>query len=366
MALNPAAMLSVASQPVGDASAVAAATRTIRFAVVGVGHWGPNLLRNFDQRPASEVRLVIDRDATRLGQVRARFPDMGVSDDFESVLRDDDIDAVVIATPTSTHYRLVRAALEAGKHVLVEKPITTSSAEAIELCVLATSLQRVLMVGHVFVYNRAVQRVRQLIEAGTLGLVQYISMTRTNLGPIRLDVNAAWDLASHDISIANYWLGAEPLTASAIGGSWINPGIEDAVFATLRYPDGILVNVHVSWLNPRKARDITIAGDKKMLTFDDMNLSEPVRIYDKQVTDDRTRPVFVDSFASFRASIRDGDITIPRVLAGEPLRAECDHFLDCINNNTAPLTGGREGLAVVRALEAIERSLRNAGREEAV
>jgi predicted dehydrogenase len=192
-------------------------------------------------------------------------------------------------------------------------------------------------------------------------------MVRTNLGPIRMDVNAAWDLASHDISIVNYWLGANAVTASAVGGTWINPSIEDAMFATLRYPGGVLVNLHVSWLNPRKARDITVVGDKRMLTFDDMNLNEPLRIYDKQVTDELTRPPgLVDSFAAFRASIRDGDITIPKVSLGEPLKAECDHFLECIQTGKPPLTGGREAVAVVRVLEAIERSAHNAGKEERV
>jgi predicted dehydrogenase len=284
----------------------------------------------------------------------------------QSALNDPRVDAVAVATPTSTHYAIVKAALEAGKHVLVEKPITTRSSEAVELCELAAKVNRVLMVGHVFVYNPAVQRVRQYLADDALGRVYYISMVRTNLGPIRMDVNAAWDLASHDISIANYWLDAEPLTASAVGGSWINQGLEDAIFATLRYPNDVLVNLHVSWLNPRKARDITVAGDKKMLTFDDMNPAEPIRIYDKQVTEARTAPAFVDSFASFRASIRDGDVTIPRIPAGEPLRNECEHFLSCITKGTPSLTGGQQGLAVVRVLEAIERSLRNAGREEQV
>jgi predicted dehydrogenase len=191
-------------------------------------------------------------------------------------------------------------------------------------------------------------------------------MVRTNLGPIRMDVNAAWDLASHDISIANYWLDMKPVAASAVGGTWINSGIEDAVFATVRYPYDVLVNLHVSWLNPRKAREITVAGEKRMLTFDDMNLSEPVRLYDRRVADDRISPGFIDTFASFRASIREGDITIPRVQSGEPLRNECDHFLECIAKGAEPATGAREGLAVVRTLEAIERSIRNSGREEKI
>lgn len=338
----------------------------IRIAVVGAGHWGPNLIRNFHDKRASEVRLVVDRAEERLAQVRQRFPDVEVCQDAARAFDDARIDAVVIATPTSTHYPLVKAALTAGKHVLVEKPITTHAPEGEELVALAERARRVLMVGHVFCYNTGIQRVRQYVQESRLGRVYYISMVRTNLGPIRVDVNAAWDLASHDVSIVNFWLGANALSASASGGTWINAGIEDAVFATLRYPNDVLVNLHASWLNPRKARDITVVGDKCMLTFDDMNLMEPIRLYDKQVTDERVRPGFIDSFSSFRASVRDGDITIPKVPMGEPLKAECDHFLACIRSGEPPLSGGREGVAVVRALEAIERSIRNQGREERV
>jgi predicted dehydrogenase len=338
----------------------------LRVAVVGAGHWGPNLIRNFDNPPASIVHVVVDREAGRLEQVRARFPGIRVSEKFEDVIGDSSIECVVIATPTSTHYPLVKAALEARKHVLVEKPITTHAAEAEELTQLAEKAGVVLMVGHVFLFNGAVQKVREYLERGELGRVYYVSMVRTNLGPIRVDVNASWDLISHDVSIANYWLGEVPETVSAIGGTWINPGIEDAVFATLRYPGGMLANVHASWLNPRKARDITVAGDKRMLTFDDMNLLEPVRIYDKQVTDKTIKPTFIDSFALFRASVRDGDITIPKISAGEPLRVECDHFLDCVRHRKRPLVGGPEATAVVRVLEAIDRSMRDGGREQRV
>jgi predicted dehydrogenase len=338
----------------------------IRVAVLGAGHWGPNLIRNFHNREQSEVAWVIDPDDARLAHVRARFPDVRTGNQATLALDDASVDAVVVATPTSTHYKLAKAALEGGKHVLVEKPIATKVEEAAELCELAARHTRVLMVGHVFVYNPGVQRVRRHLDAGELGRVYYVSMVRTNLGPIRVDVNAAWDLAAHDISIVNYWLGCDPLTVSAIGGTWINPGIEDAVFATMRYPGDVLVNLHVSWLNPRKARDITVVGEKRMLTFDDMNLSEPLRIYDKQVTEARATPDWVDSFASFRASIRDGDITIPKVALGEPLKTECDHFLDCVRSGRAPLTDGRGALVVVRALDALQRSVRNHGREEVV
>ena len=336
----------------------------IRVAVVGAGHWGPNLIRNFHNRERSEVLWVVDRDPGRLGQVRGRFPEIQVAQEAEPALADVRVDGVVIATPTSTHYRFAKAALERGKHVLVEKPIATAAGEGAELCALAVAGGRVLMVGHVFLFNPGIQRVKQYLDAGELGRIYYVAMVRTNLGPIRVDVDAAWDLASHDVSVVNYWLESEPVTVAAVGGTWINPGVADAVFATLRYPDDVLVNLHVSWLNPRKARDITVVGEKRMLTFDDMNLTEPIRVYDKRVTDDRTTVGYVDSFASFRASIREGEIVIPRVVLGEPLRAECEHFLDCVESGKPPLTGGEQGMAVVRVLEAIERSARNGGREE--
>ncbi|HUP85271.1 MAG TPA: Gfo/Idh/MocA family oxidoreductase [Acidimicrobiales bacterium] len=338
----------------------------IGVVVVGAGHWGPNLIRNFHNPPASRVVRVVDQSERRLAQVAERYPDVAIGTRLDDALEDDDVSAVVVATPTSTHHVIVRQALGAGRHVLVEKPITTTSAEGLELDALARQRGVVLMVGHVFVYNGGVRKVREYIEQDVLGTIFYISMVRTNLGPIRVDVNAAWDLASHDISIANYWLTAEPIAASAVGGSWINPGVEDAVFATLRYPRGVLVNLHSSWLNPRKSRDITVVGDRSMLTLDDMNLNEPIRIYDKGVTDETFTPAFIDTFASFRAGLREGSITIPRVGLGEPLRAECDHFLDCIASGSAPMTGAPEAISVVRVLEAIERSARNGGREEPV
>src|SRR3954452_14788015 len=236
----------------------------LRIAVIGAGHWGPNLIRNFHNHQASDVVWVVDRDESRLALTRSRYPEIRVTPDAGLVLADPEVDAVVIATPTTTHYALAAAALRAGKHVLVEKPIATRLAEAEELCELAQAGKRVLMVGHVFLFNAAIRRVKEYLDQGKLGQIFYIPMVRTNLGPIRMDVNAAWDLAAHDVSIANYWLEALPSSVAAHGGSWINAGIEDAVFAHLWYPDGIMVNLHVSWLSPRKVRDITIVGEKGM------------------------------------------------------------------------------------------------------
>lgn len=346
----------------------------IDIAIAGAGHWGPNLIRNFHNRQTSRVRWVVDSDLARRERVAATYgSEVTVTDDFAKVCADVAVQAVVIATPTSTHYALAKAALEHGKHVLVEKPITASSAEAEELCALAEANKLILMVGHVFLYNTAVQRVRELLNAGDLGRIYYLAMVRTNLGPIRTDVNAAWDLASHDVSIANYWLGSQPLSVSAVGGVWINPGLEDAVFATLRYPNDILATIHVSWLNPKKAREVTIVGDRRMLTYDDMNLSEPLRIYDRGVLEEPAtstagegEPFSSDTFSSFRASIRQGDITIPNVALNEPLRTEAEHFIECVQFGTPPMTTGADGVATVRTLEAVQRSIANRGQEEAV
>jgi predicted dehydrogenase len=338
--------------------------RIPRLAVIGVGHWGPNLIRNFHNHTTSEVAWVIDRDADRLRLAESRYPGVRGATDPAVAFADPEVDAVVISTPTITHYELASAALRAGKHVLVEKPIAARVEEAEELCELAERQGRVLMVGQVFLFNSGIRRVKEYLDRGALGRLFYLSMVRTNLGPIRMDVNAAWDLAAHDIAVANDWLGALPLQAAAQGGAWINPGIEDAVFANLWYPEDVIVHLHVSWLSPRKVRDITVVGEKGMLTFDDLNLTEPLRLYDKQVTEQRSTAGFIDTFASFRTSIREGEISIPKVMPGEPLKAECDHFLECVAAGRASISDGRSGTDAVRVLDALSRSLRNGGRKE--
>ena len=334
-------------------------------AVVGAGHWGPNLIRNFHSAPASRVKHVVDTRPQRLEALKAKFPDIAMTGDLDAVLADPEVDAVVISTPTRTHFALCRQALNAGKHVLVEKPIAARLEDAEALDDLAKKKGLVLMVGHVFLFNPAVREVKQRIDSGDLGRLYYLSMERTNLGPIRVDVDAAWDLAAHDISIVDHWLGAEAVTVSAVGGTYINPGVPDVVFATLKYPNGVLVNLKASWLNPRKGRDITVVGDLRMLTFDDTNLKEPIRLYDRGVTDEKVGGI-VDTFADFRASVREGEITVPVVPAGEPLKAECAHFVECVNGKTVPLTDAALGIRVVRALEAISRSIAGGGREERV
>ncbi len=334
---------------------------TVRIAVVGAGHWGPHLIRNFSDHLSSEVRWVIETDQNRQKAIGERFPSVAVSGELNDALDDDSVDGVVIATPTSTHFPLGAASLEAGKHVLVEKPIASSLGEARRLCELADQRGLVLMVGHVFLFNPAFQAAKNYLDTGELGRVKYLSMLRTNLGPVRIDANAAWDLATHDISVANHWLGSTPHSASARGGSWLNDGVEDVVFATLNYPEDVLVNIEASWLSPRKRRLISVVGSDRMLTVDDMDLNEPLRIYDKGVVGAGTSDV-TDTFAGFRSQIREGEVRIPNVTSGEPLRAECEAFIERMRGVAASLSDGRAGAEVVAVLEAIDRSMDESGR----
>lgn len=345
----------------------------INVAVIGAGQWGPNLIRNFHDLSDCRVRWVIDQDESRLIEAKARYEGVDVAADAAVAIDDPEVDAVVVATPTSTHFELAHAALDNGKHVLVEKPIATSARDARTLTRLSEERDLILMVGHVFLFNDGIREVKRYISSGELGDVYYISMTRTNLGPLRTDVNAAWDLAAHDISIADYCFEGKAVSVSAVGGTWINPGVHDAVFSTLRYEGSKLVHLEVSWLNPRKARHMTVVGSKRMLTFDDMNMLEPIRIYDKGVNEPRriydqggVGDVYADTYVTFRASIRDGSIVIPKVTLGEPLRAQCRGFIESIQAGRRPITDGAFGTAVVETLEAIGRSLDGDGAEQVV
>lgn len=327
---------------------------------MGAGHWGPHLIRNFNDQLSSQVLWVAEADDKRRNVIGERFPSVAITSDLNDVLEDERVDAVVIATPTSTHAEIARAALGSEKHVLVEKPIATSLAEAVELCRLAESRDLALMVGHVFLFNNAFRAAKAYIDDGALGEVNYLSMTRTNLGPVRRDVNAAWDLASHDISIASYWLDSSPISVSASAGSWLNRGVEDVVFATLTYPDDVLVHIEASWLNPRKRRLISVVGSDRMLTVDDMDLNEPLRLYNKGVVS-RDSDDVTDTFAGFRSQIREGEVLIPHVTAGEPLRAECESFLSRIATGVEGPSDGWTGARVVAALEAIDASISGGG-----
>lgn len=331
----------------------------ITIGIIGVGRWGPNILRNFAVMDGVRIAAVCDSDKKRLEAITKRYPEIQTTTDATALTGNGAIDAVVIVTPLATHYQLARRALDAGKHVFVEKPLASSAPECEELIAIAAKKSRILFVGHTFKYNAGIRAAKAYIDSNELGKIYLIDANRTNLGPVRQDANALWDLASHDISIFSYWIGESPKSVSAQGGCYLNKRVEDVVYATFTYRDGIIAHVHASWLNPRKVRDITVVGEKKMLVWNDMNLSEPIRIYNVGIDKDDT---YQDSFADFRLSIREGEVIIPRIQLNEPLMSECSHFIECVQKGVWPLTDGNDGLQIVKALEAATRSIKEQSR----
>jgi len=329
----------------------------VRLAVVGAGGWGKNLIRNFAALPRADLRIVCDLDTDRLEKTRALYPGVATTTDFERVLTDASITAAVVATPADTHYALIKRLLETGRiHVFTEKPVALTSKEASELAALSGKSGLTLMVGHLLLYHPGVQKLRDMIAGGELGDIYCIYTSRLNLGAIRKTENAWWSLAPHDISILLYLLDAFPDSITAQGQSFIQEGIADLVFATLSFPGKTIAQVHVSWLDPHKMRKITIVGSKKMVIFDDMEAVEKIKIYDKGVTFEDPVITYDDFF-----SLRSGDIHIPRIAMQEPLKLECEHFLDAVLNGVAPLTDGRNGVSVVKILEAGQESMMRAG-----
>ncbi|MCC6176366.1 MAG: Gfo/Idh/MocA family oxidoreductase [Chloroflexi bacterium] len=328
----------------------------VRVGVVGLGYWGPKLVRNLAETPDAELSWVVDLDDSRLARIRVQYPTTRVTDDYFEMLASD-VEAVVIATPIRTHYELARAALLRGKHVMVEKPLAATRVEAEELVALADRRGLTLMVGHTFIYHPAVRALRDIIERGTLGHIYYIDMARLNLGLFRNDVNVVWDLVPHDLSILLYMLRATPRHVSARGSANVNPAVHDVAYLEFVYDDAMIAHVHVSWLDPCKVRRITIVGSKKMLVFNDVDDAEKIRIYDKGVDP----PFETDEFSNFHLSYRYGDVTIPFIRNEEPLQAQCRHFVECIQTGTRPDTDGMDGLRVVSILEQADRSLRQHG-----
>jgi predicted dehydrogenase len=330
----------------------------MRIAVIGCGHWGPNHIRNFQALPGCEVAAAVDRDPERLRRIRDRFPGLRTTEDTREVLADPTVDAVVVAIPTAGHHALTADALRAGKHVLCEKPLCQVAGEGEELVELAHQRDRILMVGHVFLFNPGILKVWELIRAGELGELRYLSAVRTNLGPIRSDVHAGYDLATHDISIFNALLDTVPERVSAAGGSFLQPGVEDVVFATLHYPGGALAHIHASWLNPKKVRQMTVVGSRRMATWDDLELGQPVTVYDKGA---ETTPEYADYGEFLRVSLWEGEVSRPKVPLGEPLKAQSQAFLDAIKTGRSPRSDGAFALGVVRTLEALDTSLKAGG-----
>jgi predicted dehydrogenase len=324
--------------------------------LVGTGYWGPNLANSIERSGKAVVHVLCDANPDNLGSLARRYPYARATTDFGEVLRDDGVDAVFIATPTATHYELGKRTLEARKHVLIEKPMTTSSPEAAALVRLARERDRVLMVGHVFEYNPAIRAVDDLIKARELGEIYYMSFERTNLGPVRTDVSALWDLATHDASIMCDFMSAAPVSVTAKGQSYLNPGIDDVVFATFVFDRGVVAHVHASWLNPNKVRQITVVGSKKMAVCDDLDMRQPVRLYDKRVGMPPLSEI-TGSFLQHKTLIVDSGAIIPVVQTREPLLSEIDDFLNCIITGTQPRADGVSGWRVVRLMEAADESM---------
>ncbi len=328
----------------------------LRVAVIGAGYWGPNLVRNFAEAPGADVAAVCDLMEERLEPIRKRYPSVRTTGDYRELLADSAIDAVCVATPVSTHVRLATDAMRARKHVLVEKPLAGSVEEAERLVAVGRETGCLLMVGHTFVYNPAVTKVREILDARELGKVYYVDSQRVNLGLHQFDINVLWDLGPHDVSIILYWLdGMEPEWVSCSGACYIQPGIEDVVFLTMGFPNGTLSHSHLSWLAPGKRRVMTVIGSKKMVVYDDVEAAEKVKVYDHGV-----EAVNADG-EDLRRAYRAGDIHSPRVAVTEPLQLEVRHFIECVRDGAAPRTDGETGLRVVRVLDAAMRSLRSGG-----
>ncbi|MFN8449548.1 MAG: Gfo/Idh/MocA family oxidoreductase [Anaerolineae bacterium] len=327
-------------------------TDKINIAVVGSGYWGPNLIRNIAGLPDAALHTVCDLNPKALQANAQRYPGVKTTTDYAEVLADPAVQGVVLATPAHAHAEMARQGLEAGKHLLVEKPLSLHAAEAKALVELAQRKDLRLMVGHVFEYNPAVITLRELVRRGELGRVLYLYSARLNLGIVRDDLNAMWNLAPHDFSIINFVIGATPERVSARGFRLLNRKLEDVAFVTLEYPGGVVAHVHVSWLDPGKVRRLTVVGESKMAVYDDVS-DERLRIYDKGVMPDK----LPNDFGEFKMITRGGDILIPKIDATEPLRAECAHFVECIRSGKTPTSDGADGYTVVQMLEAAQQSM---------
>jgi len=329
----------------------------IEVGVLGCGYWGPLLVRNFKSLPDCQLKAVCDVNAARLKHIRTLYPDVEGMTDPQQFVNGCGLDAVVIATPVKDHYALAKTSLLAGKHTFIEKPMASSSAECEELIEIAQRNGLVLMLDHTFLYSAPVQKIAEIVQAGDLGDIRYINCRRLNLGLFQKDINVAWDLAPHDISIILHILGEFPTAINCQGNAHITPGVEDVTNMSLSFPHKRFVTIQSSWLEPRKIREMTIVGTRRMIVYDDLRTREKIRIYDMRVE----RPPHYDTFAEFQYSYHYGDSYIPHIQQEEPLKLACQHFIDCIETNSQPLTGGLQGLEMIRILEAASASLKMNG-----
>ena len=335
----------------------------VRVGAVGLGYWGPNLARAWSGLEETELAWLCDLDEDRLDRYGRTFPEAQLTTDLDEMLADDTLEAVAIATSAPTHASLALRVIEAGKHCFVEKPLALTVADARAMATAAANQGVLLVVGHLLVHHPAVAKLRQLIEAGTLGRTHYLYTNRVNLGQVRSDENALWSLGAHDISVLLHLVGARPESVSAQGQCFIHEGVEDIVFGTLRFADGIIAHLHLSWLDPNKTRKVTIVGSEGMAVFDDMNPDEKVKIFDKAVEHSGTGNGATWQPASYGeyVQLRQGDTYAPRISSEEPLRLECRHFAQCVRGRAVPLAGPDEGIAVIEILEALQRSLDTGG-----
>jgi predicted dehydrogenase len=323
--------------------------RPVRVGVVGLGYWGPNLARNFAALDGCELRWLCDADSGARERLATTFPGAHTTDEIEQLLADDELDAVVLATPVRTHAEMAVRVAEAGKHCFVEKPLATNAADAEAAVAAAASAGTLLMVGHLLEYHPAVERLKTLVDEGELGPLFYLYGNRLNLGKLRADENALWSLGAHDVSVALRLIGEEPVECLAHGASYVREGIEDVVFCYLRFPSGIVAHLHLSWLDPHKERRMTVVGARRMATFDDMLVEGKLAIYDKGFDEDAR------SWGEYIT--RSGEVFSPRIPNAEPLRLECEHFVQCVRSGQTPRSDGQSGLRVVRVLEQLQRSL---------
>jgi predicted dehydrogenase len=332
-------------------------SQPVNTAVVGCGYWGPNLIRNLRSLPGCRLVAVCDRDAKRLAHMKALYPEVATTAEYQDLVQDPALEAIVIATPVHLHHEMARAALAAGKHVMIEKPMARSSRECDDLCGLARRKRRTLMVGHTFLYSAPVRKMKEIIAAGDLGELHYISARRLNLGLFQRDINVTWDLAPHDLSIILYLMGARPVAVNCQGSHHVDPKVEDVTNLQLYFARGDYATIHSSWLDPRKVRDMTVVGSRRMIVYDDLEPLQKLTIYDVHVE----RPPHYDTFAEFHYAYHYGDMYSPYLKQDEPLKVQCQHFLECIAGGTTPMTPGEQGGELVRILEAASLSLQREG-----
>jgi predicted dehydrogenase len=331
--------------------------KQIKVGVVGCGYWGPNLIRNFRSLPECSMKVMCDLSEDRLKHLHSLYPEVAGETRFAQLVNDASLDAIVVATAVKFHFPMAKASLLAGKNTLIEKPLALSTAECEELIEIARKQGLVLMVGHTFLYSAPVRKIKEIVDRGDVGEIRYISARRLNLGLFQKDINVAWDLAPHDISIIQYIMQEKPHSINCRGAAHITPGIEDVTSMSLHFTKDRSALIHSSWLDPRKIRDMTIVGSKRMIVYDDVAPQEKIKIYDVRVD----RPPHYDTFAEFQYAYHYGDMYSPYIKQDEPLKTECQHFLSCIRDKVTPLTSGTKGLEVVQILEASSESLKKDG-----